>query len=141
MTDERYRAELAVLNRHLQRNLFVFEGLGTSSPRLKMGMMTNRRNVYTICIELNNFPEDVPCVYVTKMLRTKDGDEMDSPSASMHTLSSKNGWTAICHYGTSSWSPHVSLYKVYIRCRLWLEIYELHLDTGRPMDYYLKHQA
>ena len=66
---------------------------------------------------------------------------MNSPSASMHTLSSENGWTRICHYGCNSWTPNVSLYKVYIKCRLWLEMYETHLRTGKPIDYYLNHQS
>ncbi|MDY5596495.1 MAG: hypothetical protein SPG40_03225 [Kiritimatiellia bacterium] len=40
-----------------------------------------------------------------------------------------------------SWTPGVSLYKIYIKCALWLNIYEVHLKTGKPMEYYLKRQA
>ena len=38
-------------------------------------------------------------------------------------------------------TPGVSLYKIYIKCALWLNIYEVHLKTGKPMEYYLKRQA
>ena len=48
-------------------------------------------------------------------------------------LASEHGWTRICHYGSESWTPGVSLYKIYIKCALWLNIYEVHLKTGKPM--------
>ena len=74
------------------------------------------------------------------MLYTKSGEAMNGCSAAMHTLYAENNKTRICHYGSDSWNPYVSIYKIYIKCRLWLEIYELHLKTGNPLDYYLKHQ-
>ena len=80
-------------------------------------------------------------VFVTKMLRDYDGDPMDKALYSLHTLASEHGWTRICHYGSDSWTPGVSLYKIYIKCALWLNIYEVHLKTGKPMEYYLKRQA
>ena len=91
-------------------------------------------------MQLDGFPEYMPNVFVTKMLYSRDGRKLDSISATMHTLTSENGWTQICHYGFNSWTPDVSLYKIYIKCRLWLEMYELHLQTGHNMDYYLNHQ-
>ena len=72
---------------------------------------------------------------------TKDGEEMRNCSATMHTLQSENGHTRICHYGPSSWTPNVSIYKIYVKCRLWLEMYEAHLRTGNNIDYYLNHQV
>ena len=35
----------------------------------------------------------------------------------------------------------VSIYKIYIKCRLWLEMYEAHLRTGKNIDFFLNHQA
>ncbi|MDE6206886.1 MAG: hypothetical protein K2M55_03665 [Muribaculaceae bacterium] len=137
----RQQMETQVLNHYLPATAYRFMDIGTSQPYLMMGMLTNSGKTYTIRIDLAHFPESVPEVYVTKMLYTKQGTAMDSPSASMHTLSSKYGFTRICHYGSNSWSPRVSLYKIFIKCRLWVEIYELHLKTGRPMDYYLNHQS
>ena len=71
--------------------------------------------------------------------KDKDGNDLSGTSACMHTLSSEHGWTRICHYGYNDWTPAVSLFKVYVRCHLWLEMYEAHLQTGNPIDYYLKH--
>ena len=142
MTSERFSAELAVLSKKLSPNLFKFLDMATAKPHLVMAARTNRGNIYTLYVDLRGFPDSVPPkVFVTRMLRTRGGADMDECSAQMHTLSSEHGWTRICHYGGESWTPYVSLYKIYVKCRLWLEMYELHLQNGRPIDYYLNHQA
>ena len=141
MDQSRYQAELSVLQRKLPSSWCHFEGIGTSSPTLRIAARTNGGNLYTLHFDLAGFPMAAPKVFVTRMLTKKDGTRMDSPSSSMHTLTSENGWTRICHYGCSSWTPNVSLYKVYIKCRLWLEMYEAHLRTGHPIDYFLSHQS
>jgi hypothetical protein len=141
MTTERLNLEKSVLQRYLPSNTYVFKDISSSSPYVLMAAKTNRGHVYTLRIDLDGFPTSLPHAFVTKMLKTKDGEEMDGASASMHTLTSEHGYTRICHYGNNSWGPNVSIYKVYIKCRLWLEMYELHLQTGKPMDYYLNHQS
>ncbi len=141
ITNERLNLEKSVLQRYLPSNTYVFKDISTSNPYVLMAAKTNRGHVYTLRIDLDEFPNDVPHAFVTKMLRTKDGEVMDDCSASMHTLSSEYGYTRICHYAPSAWTPNVSIYKVFIKCRLWLEMYELHLQTGKPMDYYLNHQS
>lgn len=141
MDNERYQAELSVLSSRLPQNVFRFVGVGTSNPYVLMAARTNSKNVYTLKIELGSFPTSVPKVFVTKMLKTKSGEDMSQCSAAMHTLQSENGCTRICHYGFNSWTPNVSIYKIYVKCRLWLEMYEAHLRTGHPIDYYLNHQA
>lgn len=138
MDNRRYQAELNVLQKKLAPNLYRFIDMDTELPYIVMAARTNRGNVYTLRIELDEFPKEIPKVFVMKMLKTKDGHPMNDCSASMHTLTSEHGWTRICHYG-SSWTPAISIYKVYVRCRLWLEMYEQHLKTGNPLDYYLDH--
>lgn len=141
MDNNRYAAELAVLQQRLPSSSYRFFGIGTAAPYLRIGARTNSGNVYTLHYDLSDFPMSVPKVFVTKMLKSKGGEIMDDASAAMHTLPSENNWTRICHYGYGSWTPGVSLYKVYVKCRLWLEMYEAHLRTGHPIDYYLNHQA
>lgn len=140
MTPERLQAEKDVLKRKLPCYDYRFLDMETSKPYIVLPAKTNRGNIYTIRIELDEFPNEIPKAFVTKMLKTKLGKEMNDCSASMHTLTSEHGYTRICHYGYSSWTPMVSLYKIYVKCRLWLEMYELHLQTGHNMDYYLNHQ-
>lgn len=139
MDQRRFNAEDRVLRDNLGASRYRFMDMDTSEPYIAMAAKTENGKLYTLRIELDEFPNSVPKVYVCEMLKTRDGDLMDEVSASMHTLSSKNGWTQICHYGYSSWTPDISLYMVYIRCLLWLDIYQEHLKTGLPMDHYLNH--
>lgn len=137
---QRYEAEVALLKRKLSPSVWHFD-LNRERPFLAMAVKTKSGNLYTIQIELDRFPQAVPKVFVTRMLRDHDGNPMNEARHSQHTLSSEHGWTRICHYGSESWAPGVSLYKIYIKCALWLNIYEVHLKTGKPMEYYLKRQA
>ena len=141
MNYARYLAEEIVLNKHLLNNTFVFDNPTGKNPSLRVAAQTNSGNLYTLYMDLSNFPEGRPEVYVTKMLKTSNGEKMSGCSATMHTLTSRKGMTQICHYSADCWRPSVSLFKVFIKCRLWLEMYEAHLRTGQPIDYYLKHQT
>lgn len=138
--NQRYLLEKDVLRQeHFPENAYRFVGIGTSEPYLRIAAKSNSGKIYTLHIDLKEFPEQIPEVYVTKMLKDYRGNDMNGPSASLHTLSSKNGWTRICHYGSNAWTPMVSLYRIYVKCRLWLEAYEAHLATGNNLDYYLIH--
>ena len=137
---QRYEAEVALLRRKLPPNVWHFD-INSERPVLAMAVKTQSGNLYTIQIELANFPQSVPKVFVTQMLYDHDNKPMDGASAPLHTLSSEHGWTRICHYGSDSWTPGVSLYKIYVKCALWLNIYEQTLRTGRDMEYYLKHMG
>lgn len=139
MDERRLNAENAVLARHLPANLYRFEQDG-KTLWLKAAARTNRGHVYTLAFDLGGFPAAVPKVYVTQTLKDKQGIPLLSVNGKMHVLGSDRGWTRICHYGSDAWTPMVSLFKVYVKCRLWLEMYELHLQTGKRIDYYLNHQ-
>ena len=141
MENSRYQAELSVLSHRLPVNAYRFRNMNTDHPDILMAARTNSGNIYTLRIDLSNFPMSVPKAFVTKMLKNKAGQDMEGVSAAMHTLESENGQTRICHYGSNAWTPNVSIYKVYVKCRLWLEMYEAHLRTGHAIDYYLNHQA
>ena len=136
---KRLQLEKNVLLRYLPSNAFRFMDIGTSKPYLVCALKTNNGKIYTLRVELDKFPESVPKVFVMKMLKKKTGEEMSGCSATMHTLSSENGWTRICHYG-NDWTVGVSLWRVLYKCLMWLNIYELHLQTGASIDEYLNHQ-
>ena len=137
----RYEAEFGVLKRKLPSNAWTFRDLNGTRPYLAAAVRTRSGRLYTIQIELANFPQSVPKVFATQMLRDCNGEEMREGRHSLHTLPSEHGWTRICHYGPSSWTPNVSLYHIYVKCALWLNVYELHLKTHETMEYYLKRQA
>ena len=137
MTAARYYAEVEALSLSLPPNMFQFCDMDTDKPYLKMAALTNSKKLYTLRVDLDQFPEAIPKVFITQMLNSKDGKDLDSPSHEMHTLSSEHGYTRICHYGNSSWRPNVALNKVYLKCRVWLEAYEAHLQTGDNICDYL----
>lgn len=137
---ERAHLEEQVLAYYLPSNMFRFRGIGTSAPYLQAAVRANDGATYLLNFDLSTFPEEKPKVYVEKMLYTKGGQPMDKASHDNHTLTSRNGWTQLCHYLDTCWTPDVTLWKVYLKCRLWIEMYRAHLRTGKTMSYYLNTQ-
>lgn len=119
---------------------YAWGNLGTSRPYIRMAARTNSGKVYVLRIELPNYPNSKPDAYVECMLRDCHGRLMNDASNENHTLAPHaNNWTQICHYHPSAWKPEMSIWMVYVRCVLWLNIYEQTLKTGRNMEFYLKH--
>ncbi len=137
MSAGRFRSEVEALQLSLLPNMFKFFDMDSDKPYLKMVAITNSKNRYTLRVDLDEFPESIPKVFITKMLKSKFGDDLDQPSHEMHTLGSEHGYTRICNYGNKYWKPDVALNKVYLKCRVWLEAYEAHLQTGDNICDYL----
>ena len=79
-----------------------------------------------------DFPNSCPSMVVISpsgLLQRKNGSLMNSMSGADHTLSSKDGYTQICHFLPSSWNGNNTLYQVIMKGRVWLEAYEVHLET------------
>ena len=105
---------------------------------------TNCGNRYVLRIPLGAFPYAPPEMYVVepKPLRNRRGKKLSQigSSGEMHLLAAdEHGHPQICHYQDSVWTPNVTLYKVVLKGRLWLEAYELHKAKGHPIDRYLPH--
>lgn len=134
MTEERLKDEFYLLSQ-----AFSVKQFKLTSNTLTIALQTNSRKVYTVRIDLVNYPYDVPKVFITspKPLLDRSGRSMLNASHSMHTLQGENGCTRVCHYGASQWHPGVYLYQVVVKVRIWLEVYETHLKTGQPLDRYL----
>ncbi len=134
MTEERLKDEFYLLSQAFSPKQFRL-----SSNSLMIALQTNSKKVYTVKIELANYPYDVPKVFITnpKPLYDYSRNAMLSASHPMHTLTGENGCTRICHYGFTQWHPGVYLYQVVVKVRVWLEVYETHLKTGYPLDKYL----
>lgn len=94
MDKDRYQAELSLLSRKLPSNAFRFfnmEATGDTEQYLRIGARTNSGNVYTLHMVLNGFPYSQPKVFVTRMLKDAKGNDMNSASGSMHTLTAERG--------------------------------------------------
>ena len=123
----------------LEEKEFKFAGFNTDKPYLVVAQQTNSKKVYTVKIDLSCFPNDVPDAFIInpKPLLTRSGESMLSASHDMHTLSGADGCVQVCHYHPRDWHPGVSLYKVVMKIRIWLEAYEHHIKTGDPLSRYL----
>lgn len=143
MDQYRYEMEKQVLSFYMPNpNTFQFGNVGTSSPYLRIAAQTNNNHVFVLNMDLTGYPESKPSVYVECMLKDCHGNPMNEASATNHTLSANSrGWTQICHYHPSAWRPDLSLWLVYLKCVIWLNIYEQSLKTGKNMDFYLRHQG
>lgn len=143
MDNQRRRLEEQVISHYMGgTNAFTFGNLTTANPYLRIAARSNSGKVYVLRMELEGYPYAKPKAYVECMLRDRHGNLMNSASGKNHTLTPHpNGWTQICHYHPSAWTPDMSLWMVYVRCVLWLNIYEQTLRTGRDMEYYLKHMG
>lgn len=140
MDQLRLNQENAVISHYMNGKGYEFGNTWSDTPYLRIAARSNSGKVYVLRIEMKGYPNTKPNAYVEMMLRDCHGNLMNSASSSNHTLSPhSNNWTQICHYHPSAWNPNMSLWMVYTRCVLWLNIYEQTLRTGKNMDYYLGH--
>ena len=88
-----------------------------------------------------DYPSSMPEAYVIRPLILRDchGRELlaISPSHDMHLLKPNSRFIRLCHYKDANWHPNVTLYKVVLKCLIWLVAYENHLQSGRPITDYL----
>ena len=71
--------------------------------------------------------------------KRKDGSLLNGTSGEQHTLAAHDGLTEICHFNSSQWMSQNTLYQILMKGRLWLEAYEIHLQTGEDLEKYLPH--
>lgn len=86
----------------------------------------------------SGYPVERPPMYLTDPypLRMANGNLVASLGVShqMHTLEpSSSGWVQICHWRTARWHSGIVLQKVFLKGLIWIEAYEQHLATGRPL--------
>ena len=60
MNANRFRAEVDALQLSLPSNMFKFFDMYTDKPYLKMVAITNSKNMYTLRVDLDQFPESRP---------------------------------------------------------------------------------
>ena len=143
MDYNRYLQELEIINHYVKdKKPYQFGDIYSACPYFRIGARTQNGNPYVLHFKLRNYPNEKPDVYVECMLRDCHGRLMNQPSRENHTLTPHpNGWTQICHYHPTAWKPYLTLWLVYIRCVLWLNIYEQTKRTGKDMQYYLSHMS
>ncbi len=84
------------------------------------------------------YPNERPPMYITDPdpLRMFNGNTVSSLGVShqMHTLTPHtSGWPQVCHWRDVRWHSGILLQKVFLKGLVWIEGYEQHLATGRPL--------
>ena len=114
----------------------AYEASGTAS--------SNSGRHYHLCIPIpSRFPYERPPMYLTQPnpLYMADGTPISSLGVShqMHTLTpSSSGWVQVCHWRDARWHSDILLQKVFLKGLLWIEAYEQHLTTGRPLTDFVQ---
>jgi hypothetical protein len=143
ITQQRLRIEKQALDYGFPRR-YAFHNLGTYDEYLELGLRTNAGRTYNLKVVLDGFPYSKPDVYVVypTQLYSYNGELLSGIGASgpMHLLHPDNGNIQICHYSDINWRENVTLYKVALKCLIWLNAYDGHLRTGQPIDHFLRHQ-
>ena len=143
ISNQRLQKEKEALDFGFPRR-YVLHDLGTADEWLELGLRTNAGRTYNLKVLLKDFPYLIPDVYVIypTNLRDYNGRYLRDygASLSMHLLTpDQAGNIKLCHYG-KFWHENVTLYKVALKCLIWLNAYDGHLRTGKPLESYLKHQ-
>ena len=139
MTPQRLQHERAILERYFP-NKYKFENLNSSNEFLDVGVKTQSGKVYRLNIRLRpDYPNSLPEVYIVfpLPLRKHDGSILNGVSHEFHTLGNDGDKIKICHYIPEKWNPNHSLYRIILKGRIWLEAYEGHLETGKPIKAYV----
>lgn len=104
-------------------------------PTFEREVRTSKGNVYRLRIYIGpNYPFEMPELVVCdspKPMPIWEGGH------STHTWQPKDGLLKICFFRPSCWTRKNKLYEVFNKGEEWLEAYEKHLVTGRPIEDYV----
>jgi hypothetical protein len=144
------RQRMAVEHQVLQREGFdqfsVYHNRSADSYYASGTATANSGRQYRLYIPIpSGYPNERPPMYLTdpNSLRMADGSLISSLGVShqMHTLEPWNGWVQICHWRAQRWHSKIPLTKVFLKGLVWIEAYEQHLVTGRPLAEFVRTMA
>ena len=135
----RLREEQIVINKYFPDFRF-FDFNNEENCSLVGSFYTDSGKEYSIQIFIQGFPYMVPNAYILspKPLYDYYGRPMTSYGASsqMHTLQPYKDYVHMCLYRAERWSANISLVKLILKARIWIEAYEWHLASGKNIcDY------
>ena len=122
MDAERLIAEKSILERNLPSNCYRFLDMDTNSPYIVLAAKTDHGNLYTLRIDLDFYPENRPNMYVVNKLDVDSNKTFLNSNLPIQTIECEKGLMLSNYIG--SWSSMISLYNVYYRGKMWLEMFE-----------------
>ena len=112
----------------------------TGNTSIDLRIATNSNKGYTLRIYVPaDFPNSCPQLAVVNpsALYNYSGYQIGAMSDSDHTYGFRDGYMTICHFRPNLWTSENTLYQVFLKGIIWLEAYEGHLKTGKPLTNYL----
>ncbi len=142
MWNSEQRSRLAFERSLIAKDMPQFSFMNLTHDTYVCGCVrTNSGKSYQVEVRLPpDYPDEQPELYVTSpsVLRMRNGWQSLNQlgtSHSYHTYRSERGCVKICF--VRDWDPSMSCLLVLLKAHLWLEAYEAHLKTGRPICEFL----
>ncbi len=138
---QQYR--LALEKRLLSERMPEFAFVNPADNTTVEGKWTSTANrTYTLVVSIPpGFPDECPSCYVAEPvpLLGHHGPLIEyGNSHAMHTwISDRPPWVRICTYRPERWNASHSIEKVLQKAMLWIEAYEFHCTSGRPISAFL----
>lgn len=144
MDSARLKLESEILERFFPRRYAFVHPTDPSRCYLDVGLKTKSGCTYRLKIVIPpDYPNSIPQVYVVHPTPMRNYRKQDltsiGPSGSMHVLTPDGAYIQLCHFKAKLWHSNITLYKVALKCLIWLEAYHNHLLTGNDIDHYLRH--
>jgi len=137
----RLKIERTILEKSF-KGAFVLSQDEAGAARLEVDVTVPSGGTYRLLlVAAADFPSSMPEAFLISPLLLRDFHGQDllaiSPSHGMHLLKPNGRFIRLCHYKPENWHPNVTLYKVVLKCLIWLVAYENHLQSGRLVTDYL----
>jgi hypothetical protein len=141
--DKHQQYRLAVEKRILREHMPDFEFHDPLGDARVEGRWTSSRGVsYRLVVTVPpGFPDECPSCYVAEpcpLVGFHQEVTSYGNSHAMHTWTTDRApWVRICTYRPERWSADHSIEKVLQKAMLWIEAYEAHCESGRPISAFL----
>jgi len=120
-----------------QFSAFLWQRQGEGA-RIEGAILTSAGQSYEVRVLVPAaFPYTHPQVFVVSPIQGR-GASLTGVSHAMHTLTPDlENHPQICLYNDRNWNPALTLHHVLIKAAVWLEAFEQHRRTGRPINDFL----
>jgi hypothetical protein len=137
----RLGVEKAILEAYFpdDRSRWINPTASNGVAEVEVDVVTNSKKYSLKIIIPMDFPNSCPTLLVSKPsceLKKRNGSMVSGGED--HSWGSFNGCTKICHHRPQQWTSDLTMYQVFMKGLIWLEAYEAHLRTEKPIHNFLR---
>lgn len=143
MWTEHQQRRLAAERQVLKHTFSGFEFVNPTGEMTVEGHhKSSQSTTYFIVVSIPpGYPDECPSTYIAWPSPLRGLDKPLEEYGSTHDMhvweTDRPGWTKICTYNPTRWRSSDTLERVLHKAMLWIEAYEAHIDTGRPIAAFL----